>query len=382
MTRTIAEEYTLGVEEEYQLVDERGGKLRSRARAVLAASWTGDVKPEMQQNTVEVGTRVCGTAAEVRRELERLRLEAAVAAGSRGLRVVAAGLHPFSHWSRQTFTPTPRYEQIREEYRRLANSQNIFGMHVHVGIPEGTDRARVMNVVRHYSALLTALTASSPFYQGEDTGYGSYRSILWRRWPRSGPPPRFESEAEYARLLRALIDTGCIDTPGRLYWEIRPHYLYPTLEFRAPDVTPRLEDAVAVASLARALVVGAVQGVLREPDLPDSFVLPFLVENGWRASRYGLDTEFVDLSGDSPATVPAAEWLDRLLGRLEPFFLEAGDADALASLAGFHKRGIAAERIRRRHREQGGEMADLVRWLADETVLGLGMDRREEQRDA
>src|SRR5690606_14974078 len=144
--------YTLGVEEEYQLVDERGGELRSRARAVIASSWTGEMKPEMQQNTLEVGTRGCDSAAEVRAELERLRLEAAVAAGARGLRVVAAGLHPFSSWQGQTFTPTPTYQRIHEEYRRLAESQTIFGMHVHVGVPPGVDRARVMNVVRHYSA--------------------------------------------------------------------------------------------------------------------------------------------------------------------------------------------------------------------------------------
>ncbi len=363
-------------------MDERGGELRSRARAVLAASWTGDVKPEMQQNTVEVGTRVCGTGAEVRGELERLRLEAAVAAGSRGLRVVAAGTHPFSHWAGQAFTPSPRYRQIRAEYRHLADSQNIFGMHVHVGIPEGVDRVGVMNVARHYSALLIALSASSPFFLGEDTGYCSYRSILWRRWPRSGPPPRFRDRAEYERLREALVETECIDSPGRLYWELRPHYVYPTLEFRAADVTPRLEDAVAIASLARAVTVGAVRGELREPDLPDSFVRPFLVENAWRASRYGLDALLVDLSGGRPTPVPVRETVERLLERLGPTLRELGDEEAAGALVELAGRGGAAAAMRERVTESGQGMPELVRWLADETVLGLGLDRRSEQRDA
>lgn len=375
-------DFTLGVEEEYQLVDAQGGELRSRARAVLASSWTGDIKPEMQQNTVEVGTRVCSTAAEVRDELERLRLEAAVAAESRGLRVVAAGTHPFSHWAGQSYTPERKYLQIRAEYRQLADSQNIFGMHVHVGVPAGTDRVRVMNVVRHYTAYLLALSASSPFFLGEDTGYSSYRSIMWRRWPRSGPPPRFRDEAEFHRLRDAFLHTGCIDAPGRLYWELRPHFEYPTLEFRAADVTPRLEDAVAIAALARAVVMGAVEGELREPDLPDSLVLPFLVENAWRASRYGVEAEFVDQSTGSARAVPVRDALRDLLERLEPMLRRVGDQSCIDALLVLLERGTAADRIRRRMAKGGENMPQLVRWLADETVLGLGLDRRMEQRDA
>ena len=376
-----AGDFTLGVEEEYQLVDAVGGELRSRAVAVLESSWSGDVKPEMQQNTVEVGTRVCSSAAEVRRELERLRLEAAVAAESRGMRVVAAGTHPFSHWGEQEYTQAPQYLRIRDQYRQIADSQNIFGMHVHVGVPAGTDRVRVMNVVRHYTAYLLALSASSPYFLAEDTGYSSFRSILWRRWPRSGPPPRFHDEAEFHRLRDAFVETGCIDAPGRLYWELRPHFEYPTLEFRAPDVTPRLEDAVAIAALARAVVAGAVQGELREPELPDSMVLPFLVENGWRASRYGVAAELIGFEGGSAAAQPLRRVLPALLERLEPTLRALGDGDAIEDLLALVERGTAADRIRARVQRSGEGMPSLVRWLADETVLGLGMDRRMEQRD-
>ncbi|HEV2147688.1 MAG TPA: YbdK family carboxylate-amine ligase [Longimicrobiaceae bacterium] len=376
------EEYTIGVEEEYQLVDGVTGDLKSRARFVIAWDWTGDIKPEMQENTVEVETRICAESACVRDELARLRFQAAVAAEARGLRVVAAGTHPFSGWQEQEFTPGEVYRKLRMEYRRLAETQNIFGMHVHVAVPERVDRARVMNCARLYLPLLLALTASSPLYLGEDTGYASYRSILWRRWPRTGAPPRFEDAAEFDRLIRVLLETGSIDAPGRVYWDVRPHHQYPTLEFRVADVTPRLEDAVAAAALARALTAGVVEGVLREPELPEVMLGPLLRENAWRASRDGLGAELVDLEGGRMETVPAREALLRLAERLAPIAERLGDGEELAGLPRVLERGDAAARIRARAKQADGDLREVIRWLADETVLGVGLDRRTEQREA
>ncbi|HEX5724797.1 MAG TPA: YbdK family carboxylate-amine ligase, partial [Longimicrobiaceae bacterium] len=262
------DDYTVGVEEEYQLVDAAGGGLRSRARFVIAADWAREIKPEMQQHTVEVGTRVCEGTRCVRDDLARLRFQAAIAAEAEGLRVVAAGTHPCSPSQGYGFTDAPVYRSLRDEYRDLAEGQAIFGMHVHVGVPRGVDRVRVMNVARLYLPHLLALTASSPFYEGRDTGYASFRAVVWRRWPRSGPPPRLADEAELAALVEWLTATGCVDTPARIYWDVRAHHRYPTLEFRVMDATPRLDDAVAAAALARAVVAGAVEGVLAEPGLP------------------------------------------------------------------------------------------------------------------
>lgn len=375
-------EYTVGVEEEYQLVDRESGELRSRARSVIALDWSGDIKPEMQENTVEVETRVCPDTACVRDELSRLRLQAAVAAEARGLRVVAAGTHPFSGWEDQRFSPGEVYGRIREEYRRLAETQNIFGMHVHVSVPEGVDRVRVMNTTRLFLPHLLALTASSPLYLGEDSGYASYRSILWRRWPRSGAPPRLEGTDEFQRLVALLTETGCIDAPGRVYWEIRPHHVYPTLEYRVTDVTPRLEDAVVAAALARAVTAGAVEGILREPDLPEALVGPLLRENAWRASRDGVGAELVEMEGGRVTTAPARESLLRLAERLAPVAERLGDGEVLAGLPAVLERGDAAARIRARAAEVDGDLREVVRWLADETVLGVGLDRRTEQREA
>ena len=369
------------MEEEYQLVDAVTGELRSRARFVLASDWTGDIKAEMQENTVEVETRICPETSCVRDELARLRFQAAIGAEAQGLRVVAAGTHPFSHWTGQEFTDRPVYQKLRRDYRRLAESQNIFGMHVHVSVPEGVDRIGVMNVARLYLPHLLALTASSPFFLGERTGYASYRSILWRRWPRSGIPPRFQDRAEYDRLLDLLLRMGRIDAPGRLYWDMRPHHEYPTIEFRVADVTPRLEDAIVAAALARGIVAGAVEGLLKEPDLPDSIMQTIVSDNGWRAARDGPAAEFVDVfSADGLRVESADEALLRLADKLAPLIGQLGDEEAIAELPALLERGGAAARIQKQWETNGEDFSELTLWLAQETVLGTGADRRKEQR--
>jgi len=372
--------FTVGVEEEYQLIDAQTGELRSLARYVIAGDWADDIKPEMQQHTIEVETRVCSGTHCVRDDLARLRFQAAVAAEAQGLRILAAGTHPFSSAVGHAFTAQDVYQEIRREYRELAETQAIFGMHVHVGVPEGIDRVKVANVARLYLPYLLACSASSPFHEGRDTGYASFRSLIWRRWPRTGAPPRFESAAEFELLLRWLVETESVDGPGRLYWELRPHHKYPTVEFRVSDVTPRLEDAIAIAALARALVAAIAAGELAEPALPPTLVQPLLGENAWRAARDGTGAVFVDLFAPEPRTIPARDAVLGLAERLRPYSLALGDADALDGLAEVFERGCAALRMREAAREMGGDLARLALWGADETLVGLGMDRRAEQR--
>lgn len=374
------EDFTVGVEEEYQLVDARTGELRDRARYVIAGDWADELKPEMQEHTVEVETRVCEGTRCVREDLARLRFTAAVAAEAQGLRIVAAGTHPSSPAEGHVFNPAPVYQELREEYRRLAESQAIFGMHVHVGVPAGVDRARISNRVRLHLPLLLALSAASPFFAGQDTGHASYRSVLWRRWPRTGAPPRFADDAEYAALVRWLVESERIDAPGRLYWEMRPHHVYPTVEARIADCTPRLEDAVAIAALLRAMVAGAAEGLLRDSPLPESFVQTLLSDNGWRASRYGTQAVFADVESAEPRTISAAGWVERLGERLGGVAAALGDGAELAALERLMARGCAAEDIRRRAEEMDGDLGRVALWLADETVVGAGMDRRAAQR--
>jgi glutamate---cysteine ligase / carboxylate-amine ligase len=374
------QDFTVGVEEEYQLVDSATGELRSRARYLIAADWAGELKAEMQEHTVEVETSVCDAVGCVRDDLARLRFTAAVAAEAQGLRIVAAGTHPFSPAEGHGFNPAPVYQELREEYRRLAESQAIFGMHVHVGVPPGVDRAGVTNLVRLHLPVLLALTAASPYFQGRDTGYASYRSVLWRRWPRTGAPPRFDDDAQYAALVRWLVESGRIDGPGRLYWEMRPHHVYPTVEVRIADCTPRLDDAIAAAALTRVIVAGAALGVLPDTPLPEPFAATLLGDNAWRASRYGTEALLADLESAEPRTITAADAVLRLAERLQGVAAELGEEEELAGLQPLLRRGCAAEAIRGRAWEVDGDLGRVALWLADETTVGAGMDRRARLR--
>ena len=373
-------DFTVGVEEEYQLLDARTGELRSRARYLIAGDWADALKAEMQEHTVEVETRVCEATTCIRDDLARLRFTAAVAAEAQGLRIAAAGTHPSSPAEGHDFNPAPVYQELREEYRRLAESQAIFGMHVHVGVPKGTDRARVANTVRLHLAVLLALTASSPYFEGHDTGHASYRSVLWRRWPRTGAPPRFRDDAEYAALVRWLVQSGRIDGPGRLYWDLRPHHVYPTVEIRIADCTPRLDDAIAVAALARCIVAGTVEGILGDTPLPDPLVQTLLSDNAWRASRYGEQALLADMESAGPRTITAGDAALRLAERLAPIAEALGETESLARLPALVARGCAAKAIRQRVGEMEGDLGRVALWLADETVVGAGMDRRARLR--
>lgn len=372
----MAADYTVGVEEEYQLVDAVTGAMCSRARDVLSTDWSEEIRPELQETTLEIGTPICRSATELDRELRRLRFQVAVTAAVDELEIVAAGLHPFSPWVGQRCTEGERYRGIVERYGRIARDEHNFGMHVHVGIEPGRDRIALLNVLRHFSPHLLALSCSSPFFEGEDSGYDSYRMILWRRWPNTGVPPRLGSEAEYERLVELLIRSGAIADPRGIYWGVRPHSIYPTLEFRMTDVCPTVEDAVAIAALARALVAAVAEGLLTEPEtgtLPEAATLAILAGNEWATARSGLHAMLIDPTTASGA-VPVRDAIRRLIDRVTPVAEALGDARALAHLETVLARGNGADRMRRISAESAGP-GELVRWLADETLRGTGIDR-------
>jgi carboxylate-amine ligase len=375
--------FTVGVEEEYQLVDPETGDLLSRARSVLAADWTGEVRHEIQESTVEIGTRVSRSAGELEQELERLRFQTATAAAAEGLQIVAAGLHPTSRWEVQTRTEGERYARMAEEYGRTAKDEHNFGMHIHVAVPTSGECIPLLNAVRFYLPHMLALSCSSPFYEGSDTGYASYRMILWRRWPNSGVPPFFRSQEEYRAHVELLLRSRAIGDERNLYWSLRPHPRYPTLEFRVTDVCPRVEDAAAIAALARAIVAGAADGVLEKdpwPKISTDLAHALLAGNEWRAARYGLDALLVEPTAAEGST-RVREAIQRLVERLSRVAEALGDGPALGRVDTILERGNGADRIRRVYQECGG-FRPLISWLAGETMLGTGMDRRSVQREA
>ncbi|CAN5825838.1 carboxylate-amine ligase [soil metagenome] len=362
-------------------MDPSTGALRSHATALRADDWTGELIPELQETTVEIGTPICTAVDEAASHLQRLRFQANTVAATHGLEIVAAGLHPFSAWDGHTRPALERYRSIEARYGRIARDEHIFGMHVHVAVPNGTERLAVLNIVRHYLPHLLALSASSPFFEGADTGFASFRTILWRRWPNSGVPPRFESEAEFQRFVGALLDSGVMADPWNLYWSARPHPKYPTIEFRVTDVCPSIQDAAAIAALARALVYAASTGVLKD-EAPGymSAVLEqeMLRVNEWRVARDGLAARLIETTKDGHEPIRSS--IRRLLDRVGRCAEELGDADVLGHVETVLERGSAADRMRA-HYADGGSLRDIVCWLVQETLVGTGLDRRAAQRN-
>lgn len=374
--------WTVGVEEEYQVVDQESGALRSSASELREEDWTGVLTPELQETTVEIGTPIAHSAAAAREHLERLRFQAATVAHAQGLALVAAGLHPFSGWEGHERPPLERYRSIEARYGRIARDEHIYGMHIHVGVPDGADRLALMNVLRHYLPHLLALSASSAFFEGSDTGFASFRTIIWRRWPNSGIPPRFTSQEEFDRYVEALLDAGVMKDPWNLYWSLRPHPKYPTVEFRVTDVCPSVKDAAAIAALCRALVHAVTHGVLGDDGgdrISAVMEQEILRVNEWRVARDGLDARLIDARRGT-GHEGMRDAIRRLLDCVGRSADQLGDAPALAHVDTILERGNASDRMRRVYAERGS-LESLVEWLRTETLVGTGIDRRGTQRN-
>ena len=286
---------TIGIEEEYQIVDPKTRELRSYITEILQEDVVllGEVKPELHQSMVEVGTQVCRTPADARGEIVRLRRLVSELAAKNGLSIVAAGSHPFSAWQAQEITPLERYVGVREDLQDLAQQLLIFGTHVHIGIEDKEFLIDAMNVARYFLPHVLALSTSSPFWLGRSTGLKSYRSVVFRNFPRTGIPPQLESWDQFAHLVETLTETASIPNASKIWWDVRPNWNYPTLEFRICDVATRVDEAVCLAAVFQAIV--AKLWKLRRDNMTFR-VYPYTLveENKWRAVRYGLDGKLID----------------------------------------------------------------------------------------
>ena len=360
---------TVGVEEEYQLVDSETRALVAAApRIVLRAEGRDlDVKEELHSSQIEVGTRVCTSLAEVRSEIAAARRSVSVMAEARGARLVAGGTHPFSRWEHQTVTESPRYEELEESYRHIARETVIFGSHVHVGIDDPEALIGVMNRARLWVPVLIAVAANSPFWGGSDTGYASFRAEIARRWPQSDLSHQFEFRTEYDKLIDDLVAGGSVPDASQIYWDIRPSMRYDTLEFRATDVTPSIDETVLVAGLARALAVTCLDEIERGTSTP--MPRPELLQAAkWRAGRDGLKGELIDVR--TGRAKPAAGLVADLLEHVSPALERLGDFNEVCFLvADTLRRGNGADRQRAVY-ERTGSFEEVVDALAAETSEG------------
>ena len=286
---------TLGIEEEYQIIDPVTRELRSYITEILGdeSLVLGEVKPELHQSMVEVGTRVCHTPSEVRAELVRLRGLVMELAARKGLKVAAAGSHPFSSWMDQEITPLERYMGVREDLQDLAQALLIFGTHVHIGIENREFLIDAMNISRYFLPHVLALSTSSPFWMGRRTGLKSYRSVVFRSFPRTGIPRSLASWGEFESVVNVMVETNSIPNASKIWWDLRPSWNYPTLEFRVCDVCTRVDEAVCIGAIFQAII--AKLWKLRCDNLSfRNYPVAFIEENKWRALRYGLDGKLID----------------------------------------------------------------------------------------
>ena len=376
MDSAAAPSFTIGVEEEYLLVDRVGLSLvpvvPPDLMIELADVLGKQVTHELLQCQLEVGTEVCSTMAQVRSQLAYLRTTAAAVAASHGLGLCAASTHPWARSELLQHTPKERYEALVDDLQGLARRLVISGMHVHVGIDDPDMRIDFMNQTSYVLPHLLALSTSSPFWEGRDSGLKSYRLAVWDELPRTGFPPYFESWTEYRRHVSVLVDNGLIDDATKVWWDLRPSATFPTLEMRITDTCTRLDDAICISALFRCWL--HMLWRLRRENMRWRTYLVFLLdENRWRAQRYGLDESLLDFGRGR--LVPFADLTEELLDLLMPDAEQLGCIEEILHARVILRRGTSAHRqlqVYADARSAGADhdeaLREVVAWLVAETV--------------
>ena len=371
-------DFTIGIEEEYLLVDKETLKL-ARAPAGLMQACKDElddqVSPEFLQCQIEIGTHVCATIAEARDDLKKLRSSVATQAENFGLAPIAASCHPFAAWRDQHHTDRDRYNELRRDLGGVARRLLISGMHVHVGLPDKEDRIDILNQLTYFLPHLLALSASSPYWQGEDTGLASYRLTIFDNLPRTGLPPQFNSWSAYERTVKAIVGLGLIEDSSKIWWDLRPSARFPTIEARICDVSPRMETALTLAALIQSLTrfLWRLKAQNRRWRIYDNFLLS---ENRWHAMRYGITNGLIDLG--QRKLVPFENLVDELIELLRE------DAEALGCLPEVEaarqilERGTSADQQRQVYKDAveaelpvEEALRDVVRHLISEFHAGL-----------
>ena len=365
----MAHRFTIGVEEEFQIIDPKTCELRSHVMQLVnevSPSIQDQVKHEMHQSIVETGTKICENVGELRIEMHRTRGELIAAAERAGLQVAAAGTHPFSSWIDQVISPGERYENIVEELQQLARSLLIFGMHIHVAMPDKQTTIDMMNMVRYFLPHLLSLSTSSPFWMGRNTGLKSFRTTVFRRFPRTGVPELFQSWSEYENFVNLLVHLNCIDNPKKIWWDVRPHPVFGTLEFRMCDVTTKVEEACAIAALTQAIVV-KLHRLYTSNQSWRIYRRALIEENKWRAARYGIEGKLVDFGKE--LEVPTKILIPEMLELVDDVVDDLGSRSAVNYVHTILNEGTSAERQLRVF-EQTGDLRAVVQHVVAETRAG------------
>jgi carboxylate-amine ligase len=362
---------SIGIEEEYQTIDPETRDLRSHIaseilpKAKLALQEA--VKPEMHQSVIEVGTRVCRDIKEARENIQSLRREMITLAGEQGMLLAAASTHPFSDWKLQEIYPDERYQQVVEDMQLIARANLVFGLHVHIGIEDRNTAIHIMNSMRYFLPHILALSSNSPFWMGMNTGFKSYRCKVFERFPRTNIPDVFANWAEYETFVNLLVKTHCIDNGKKIWWDIRPHPFFHTLEVRVCDIPMRLDETIAIAALIQATIAMLYQLHASNKSYR-IYGRALIMENKFRASRYGIQGKLIDFGKEEE--VPVLELMLEYLELIDPVVDELGSRDEINYIHQMLAMGTGADRQLKVF-EETGDLKKVVDYIVAETRVGV-----------
>jgi carboxylate-amine ligase len=362
--------FTLGIEEEFQVIDPESRELKSHIHELFAEGekrLKDEIKREMHDAVIEVGTPICQNIAEARREITRLRREIITLTGENGLFIAAAGTHPISHWSNVPITAHARYDQIVYELQMLARANLIFGLHVHVAVEEPETRIQIMNAVRYFLPHIFALSVNSPFWCAQNTGWKSYRAKVFERFPRTGLPDHFDRLSDFEQYVQTLINTNSIDNAKKIWWDVRPHPFFPTLEYRICDVPMRVEETICIAALFQALTVKLYRIYSKNMGWRH-YRRVLLNENKSRAARFGTEGKLIDFG--KGIEVPYTDLLDELLEFIDDVVDELGSRKEVEYALHIVKNGTGADRQLAAFAKRG-DLKDVVDYIVEETRHGV-----------
>lgn len=363
--------FTLGIEEEFQTIDPVTRDLRSHIHAEILQKGKIQlkerVKSEMHQSVVEVGTGICKNIKDAKLEVFELRRHMVKLAHDNGLRLAAAGTHPFADWNRQDIFPDDRYKTIVEDMQQVARANLIFGLHVHIGIEDKETTIQLMNAARYFLPHILALSVNSPFWMGRNTGLKSYRCKVFDKFPRTNIPDYFQSYGEYENFVNLLIKTKCIDNAKKIWWDLRPHPFFGTLEFRICDIPMRADETVALAALMQAVVVKLYKLYASNMGFR-LYRRALIMENKWRASRYGLEGKLIDFGRQ--IELPARDLIEELLQFIDDVVDDLGSREETQYIRKILDMGPGAERQLRVFNETQ-DLNAVVDYIIEETRVGL-----------
>ena len=366
-------EFTIGIEEEYLVVDRETRDLYNKPPKEMWQALNdvvgSQVTHEFLQAQIEVGTKVCARVSEAREDLASLRRDLSKVVSEYGAAIIASSTHPFANWAQQETTPDPRYVRIQADYQQVARQLVICGMHVHVGIEDDHLRIDLMNQVRYFLPHLLALSCSSPFWDGALTGLQAYRLVIFQNLPRTGMPEEFISWGEYERHVDILVSAGLIEDASKLWWDIRPSSRYPTLEMRISDVCTRLDDAMTVAALYQSLL-GYLYRLRRNNQRWRVYSPGIIEENVWRAQRYGTTGTLVDFG--KGALVPFPDLVEEMIEVVAQDAVEFGVRDEVRHARAIVSDGTSAQRQVRAYEsalDAGASEHEALQAVVDELIV-------------